>query len=164
MENVRWFYPLIEEFERRCLVSLAEEQAEILPNNSLIDVLCNAVRLMRAHLDFVGDGSIDSAIGRKMTAPTQPELPPDGPKIYEKDTLWYGEWLGGSRVFSNRVAAYNWAYYLSRAYAAGKSSMEQRVKELENIVLGFPEHYQKDCNCEGCTYHRKTLEAKDTKG
>lgn len=36
-------------FERRCRLLLGVEQAKILPDNSLIAVLCDAVRLSREH-------------------------------------------------------------------------------------------------------------------
>ena len=41
-----------EMFERKCLLKIAEEQAKINPDNSLIDVLCEAVRLKREHCDY----------------------------------------------------------------------------------------------------------------
>lgn len=40
-------------FEHQCKVLLAEEQEKPLPNNALVDVLCNAVRLNREHLDTI---------------------------------------------------------------------------------------------------------------
>ncbi len=43
----------LDEFERRCLTLIAEEQAKISPENALIDVLCNAVRLRREYVDAV---------------------------------------------------------------------------------------------------------------
>jgi hypothetical protein len=42
----------INEFVRRCLVCIQREQEKPLPDNDLIDVLCNAVRLGREHGDF----------------------------------------------------------------------------------------------------------------
>ena len=37
----------LDDFERACRVKLLEEQEKILPDNSLISVLCDAVRLKR---------------------------------------------------------------------------------------------------------------------
>lgn len=42
------------DFQRACLVLLAEEQAKIDANSSLIAVLCDAVRLSRQHADELG--------------------------------------------------------------------------------------------------------------
>lgn len=42
----------INEFERRCLGCIQREQEKPLPDNDLINVLCNAVRLGREHSDF----------------------------------------------------------------------------------------------------------------
>jgi hypothetical protein len=39
------------DFEHRCKVLLMEEQDKPLPNNALIDVLCNAIRLSREFVD-----------------------------------------------------------------------------------------------------------------
>lgn len=44
------------EFEHRCKVLLAEEQEKPLPNNALVDTLCNAVRLSREHVDAMSQG------------------------------------------------------------------------------------------------------------
>lgn len=40
-------------FERRCLLQLKEEQEKILPNNALIAVLCDAVRVKREYCQYV---------------------------------------------------------------------------------------------------------------
>lgn len=37
------------EFERRCLICLAEEQDNLMPDNALIAVLCDGVRLARKY-------------------------------------------------------------------------------------------------------------------
>lgn len=39
------------EFERRCRICIQREQEKPLPDNDLIAVLCNAVRLCREHSD-----------------------------------------------------------------------------------------------------------------
>ena len=39
-------------FEHRCKVHLAEEQAKIAPDNSLIALLCDGVRLAREHANL----------------------------------------------------------------------------------------------------------------
>lgn len=36
-------------FERRCLIALAEEQEKLNPDNNLIAILCDGVRLAREH-------------------------------------------------------------------------------------------------------------------
>lgn len=41
----------LADFERACRVLLMEEQERVSPNNALISVLCDAVRLSREHLD-----------------------------------------------------------------------------------------------------------------
>ena len=43
----------IAEFEKRCLVHIRDEQEKIMPDNALIDTLCNAVRLCREYVDTV---------------------------------------------------------------------------------------------------------------
>lgn len=47
----------LNEFENSCLVLIAEEQDKPNPNNALISVLCNAVRLGREQADSFGDFS-----------------------------------------------------------------------------------------------------------
>lgn len=42
----------IAEFEHRCEVHIEAELAKINPDNSLIDLLCDAVRLSREHMDW----------------------------------------------------------------------------------------------------------------
>jgi hypothetical protein len=42
----------IADFERRCLVHLEEEQRMPFPDNALIAVLCDAVRLSREYVDY----------------------------------------------------------------------------------------------------------------
>lgn len=42
----------IGELERRCLICIQREQEKPLPDNDLIAVLCNAVRLGREHCDL----------------------------------------------------------------------------------------------------------------
>lgn len=37
------------EFERRCLIYLAEEQDKLIPDNALITLLCDGVRLAREY-------------------------------------------------------------------------------------------------------------------
>jgi hypothetical protein len=41
------------DFQRACLVTLAEEQAKPLPDNALVALLCDAVRLSREQADFL---------------------------------------------------------------------------------------------------------------
>lgn len=41
----------ISQHERACLVHLMEEQEKISPNNALVAVLCDSVRLCREYLD-----------------------------------------------------------------------------------------------------------------
>lgn len=43
----------LREFAHHCRVSLRNEQEKPLPNNALIAVLCNAVRLAREHADSI---------------------------------------------------------------------------------------------------------------
>ena len=45
----------LADLERRCLILLDEEQRKIAPNNALISVLCNTIRLIR---EVVGQCSI----------------------------------------------------------------------------------------------------------
>jgi hypothetical protein len=40
------------DFEQSCKVLLAEEQEKILPNNAIVSVLCDAVRLSREHCHY----------------------------------------------------------------------------------------------------------------
>ena len=42
------FQDTYENFERRCLILLADEQAKLDPDNCLAAVLCDAVRLSRS--------------------------------------------------------------------------------------------------------------------
>jgi hypothetical protein len=44
------------QFERSCQVLLYEEERKLLPNNALVDVLCNSVRLSREHCDAMTQG------------------------------------------------------------------------------------------------------------
>ncbi len=41
------FNDTLENFERRCRIALKTEQEKILPDNSIIALLCDAVRLKR---------------------------------------------------------------------------------------------------------------------
>ena len=43
----------LAEFTHRCLVLLAEEQENPLPNNALISTLCEGVRLAREYEDHI---------------------------------------------------------------------------------------------------------------
>jgi hypothetical protein len=43
----------LQEFERRCLVHLMWEQEKPLPDNGLIALLCDGVRLAREQADFL---------------------------------------------------------------------------------------------------------------
>lgn len=45
-----------EQFERSIHVLLAEEQEKLNPNNALISVLCEAIRLSREHCDVMTQG------------------------------------------------------------------------------------------------------------
>lgn len=52
----------LADFERSCLVQIAEEQQQSLPNNALINVLCEAVRLSRESVNPVVLASAFDAI------------------------------------------------------------------------------------------------------
>lgn len=52
-------------FEQRCFVHLEEEQAKINPDNSLIALLCDAVRLSREFTDFQRNSTRPRAIRRQ---------------------------------------------------------------------------------------------------
>ena len=43
----------IAELERQCLVLLKDEQEKILPDNQIIDALCECVRMGREYCDYV---------------------------------------------------------------------------------------------------------------
>lgn len=45
----------IQTFVNRCLVHIEEEQRRANPDNALIAVLCDAVRLAREYVDFMKD-------------------------------------------------------------------------------------------------------------
>lgn len=45
------------EFERKCLVMLGEEQKKLSPDNALIDLLCESVRIAREYSDAMNDGN-----------------------------------------------------------------------------------------------------------
>jgi hypothetical protein len=52
----------MNEFEHRCLVHLMREQEKIAPDNGLIAVLCNAVRLARETTDHM-TARLNAALG-----------------------------------------------------------------------------------------------------
>jgi len=43
-------------FEQSCLVLIAHQEAQILPDNAIVAVLCNAIRLSREHCEFMQFG------------------------------------------------------------------------------------------------------------
>jgi len=43
----------LKEFEHRCKVYLDREQRKPFPDNGLVDILCDAVRVKREYCDFV---------------------------------------------------------------------------------------------------------------
>ena len=73
------------QFERSCNVLIWEEQQKLEPNNAIVDVLCNAIRLSREHCHVVS---------RPITEPTVPKgyytestariLPTDVAKLIEE--------------------------------------------------------------------------------
>lgn len=47
------FNGTLQDFERRCRVHLIHEQEKINPDNALIALLCDAVRVKREYCDYV---------------------------------------------------------------------------------------------------------------
>jgi len=45
----------IAEHVRACEVLIEQEQYQVMPNNHLISVLCESVRMSREYCDFVGN-------------------------------------------------------------------------------------------------------------
>lgn len=52
----------LREFERRCLVWLMREQEKIAPDNSLVALICDAVRLGREHATAMRSGVNESLL------------------------------------------------------------------------------------------------------
>lgn len=55
-----------DDFTRACRLLIQAEQAKVSPNNALLSVLCDAVRLSREHCDAMSqDGSCQHELNRK---------------------------------------------------------------------------------------------------
>ncbi len=66
----------IAEHERACLVLIEEEQSKIAPNNALISVLCDSVRMGREWVDSLRGGStVRELFGARESLDAKVELP-----------------------------------------------------------------------------------------
>jgi len=63
------------QFEQSIKVLMAEEQDKPSPNNALVSVLCEAIRLSREHVDVMTRGMRKSPNPRRKKPPFTPSVP-----------------------------------------------------------------------------------------
>jgi len=59
------------EFERRCLISIADEQDKLMPDNSLVALLCDGVRMAREYSAAMNGQNVagEATASKKGTTP-----------------------------------------------------------------------------------------------